>query len=116
MGSKSTTEVIYKPDPHLAALIQNYSQSNEKLKKQIIDLTNKYNHELKDLHLEFGKKLKEAKDKVENEFKSKEIEKEKELKEKEEKANENYTNLTNNFMVDYLNEIKREFNKKKFFL
>ena len=113
MGSKSTTEVIYKSDPNIAALIKNYSQSNEKLKKQIIDLTNKYNQELKDLHSEFGKKLKEAKDKVENEFKSKEIEKEKELKEKEEKANENYTNLTNNFMVDYLNEIKREFNNKK---
>ena len=42
MGSKSTTEVIYKPDPNIAALIKNYSQSNEELKKQIIDLTNKY--------------------------------------------------------------------------
>lgn len=82
MGSKSTTEVIYKSDPNIAALIQNYSQSNEELKKQIIDLTNKYNQELKDLHSEFGKKLKEAKDKVENEFKSKEIEKKERIKRK----------------------------------
>ena len=33
MGTKHTTEVIYKPDPQLTALIQNYSKSNEELKK-----------------------------------------------------------------------------------
>ena len=31
MGTKHTTEVIYKPDPQLTALIQNYSKSNEEL-------------------------------------------------------------------------------------
>ena len=113
MGTKHTTEVIYKPDPQLTTLIQNYSKSNEELKKQIADLTNKYNQELKDLNSQFGQKLKEATKKVENEFKSREIAKEKEIKEKEEKANENYTNLTNNFMIEYLNEIKKEFNDKK---
>ena len=113
MGTKHTTEVIYKPDPQLTALIQNYSKSNEELKKKMVEMNNKYNQELKDLNLQFGQKLKEATEKVENEFKSREIAKEKELKEKEEKANENYTNLTNNFMVEYLNEIKQEFNNQK---
>ena len=113
MGTKHTTEVIYKPDPQLTALIQNYSKSNEELKKKMADLTDKYNQELKDLNSQFDEKLKEATEKVENEFKSREIAKEKEIKEKEEKANEDYTNLTNNFMVEYLNEIKKEFNDKK---
>ena len=113
MGTKTTHEVIYKPDPQLTTLIQNYSKSNEELKKQLGDLTNKYNQELKDLNAQFGKRLKEATEKVESEFKSREIAKEKELKEKEEKANESYSNLTNNFMVEYLNEIKKEFNNQK---
>jgi len=77
MGTKHTTEVIYKPDPQLTALIQNYSKSNEELKKKMVEMNNKYNQELKDLNLQFGQKLKEATEKVENEFKSREIQKRK---------------------------------------
>ena len=114
MGGKSSrTEIIYKTDPQLTALINNYSRQNENLNKQISDLTTKYNKEIKELQSSLADKLKEATQKIENEFKEKEIAKEKEIKEKEEKANESYINLTNNFMIEFLNEIKREFNNNK---
>ena len=114
MGGRSTrTEIKYVTDPQLSTIIQNYSRQNETLQKQISDLTSKYNQEIKELNSSLENKLKEATQKVENEFKEKEIAKEKEIKEKEQKANENYTNLTNNFMIEFLNEIKGEFNNNK---